>query len=225
MLTLKDFVLFLKNPKTLDQIEIESSKSFIKLICKSFLILFMIDILVGLAISTPLRFLKLFPPQKGIDYTLFMILKITLFLPIIEELIFRLPLRISKSNLAISLSLILFGCLTRLNFYLAISMSIVLFTIIILSIKNESIILIKLNSFTTKYFLQIFYFQAILFGLLHLTNYRLDIQYFYLFPFFIISYILTGCFLGYLRIRYNYGIYLCMSTHIVVNSLYCFVLI
>jgi hypothetical protein len=225
MLILKGFMLFLKNPNALDQIEIESYKSFFILIWKSFLILFLIDILVGLAISTPLRFLKLFPEQRGIDYNLFIILKITLFLPIIEELIFRLPLRISRRNLAISLSLILFGCLTRINLYLAISTSIALFNIIIFFIKDESIILNKLNSFTTKYFLQIFYFQALLFGLLHLTNYNLDIQYFYLFPFFVISYILTGCFLGYLRIKYNYGIYLCMTTHIVVNSLYCLVLV
>lgn len=225
MLSFKGFLLFLKNPYILDQIEIESCKAFFKLIWKSFLIILTIDIIVGLVISTPLRFFNLFPPQREINSSFLIILKISLLLPIIEELIFRLPLRISRLNMAISLSLIVFGCLSVINLYLAAALSIVPFIIIYFIIKKESLFFTKLNSLNSRYFLQIFYFQAILFGLLHLTNYKLEVQYFYLFPFFIISYILAGCFLGYLRIRYNFGIYLCITTHIVVNSIYCLVLI
>ena len=173
----------------------------------------------------PLRYMELFPEQKEINFNLNAYIKFSLLLPIIEESIFRLPLRISRNNLAISFSLILFIILNKLNIYLAISlsMSLLITSYIVISIKPE--ILNKVNSLSKRYFLLFFYIQAIIFGFLHLTNYKLDIQYFYLFPFFIIGYIVTGCFLGYIRVRYSHGIYLCITAHILMNSLYCLTLI
>ena len=224
MIDLRDFISFLKNPDFGKQFEIKSISSFFKLVWKSFLILFAISIITGLGISTPLKYFNLLPPQEEINFSLFNILKISLLLPIIEELIFRLPLRISKVNIATSSSLILFLIFNKLNIYVALSSSIVLFGFLFLRIKKESNILKRIDIFFTKYFSGFFYFQALVFGFLHLTNYRLDFKYFYLFPLFVINQIFTGCFFGYIRVRYTFGIYVCIVTNIVVNSIYCFVL-
>ena len=207
-----------------NQLKIGSFYSFLKLIWVSFVILFLIDIIIGLGISTPLKYFDLFPSQKVYNVTTFNILKISLLLPIVEELIFRLPLRISKVNLAIPLSIFLFLILYKLNIYVAVSLSLILFAAMFTGINKESGILNFADNFFTKYFCVLFYFQAFIFGFLHLTNYNLEYNYFYLFPFFIISFIIKGSFFGYLRIRYNFGIYLCIVSHIIVNSIYSLVL-
>src|ERR1035437_4740903 len=50
------------------------------------------------------------------------------------------------------------------------------------------------------------------------------LRYFYLYPFFAINYIISGLLFGYLRIRFAFGIYLCIVSHILVNCIYCFIL-
>jgi len=186
-----------------------------------------IDIIAGILIVIPLRYFNLFPSLKEFKFTPYNILKITLILPIIEELIFRLPLRISKINLATSFSLIIFLVLNKWcfsNIYLALSFSLVLFLILYIGIRGGFSFLNRLTIFFTNHFWMFFYFQAIVFGFLHLTNYRIDFRYFYLFTFFAINYIISGFFWGYLRVRFTYGIYLCIASHIVVNSIYCLIL-
>jgi hypothetical protein len=154
-------------------------------------------------------------------------LKITVISPIIEEFIFRLPLRISKINFVTSLSLILFLVLNNLcfsNIFLSLSFSLVIFLLLCAGIHKEFNFLNRLVLSFTKHFSRLFYFQALVFGFLHLSNYIVDFRYFYLFPFIVISYISKGCLFGYLRVRYTFGIYLCIASHIVANSIYCLIL-
>ena len=224
MIDFRDFILFLKNPGLGRQFEINSIFSFLKLVWKSFFILLTIAFITGLGLSIPLKYFNLWPPPEDINFSLFNIFKIALFLPIVEELIFRLPLRISKVNLAATLSIILFLILYKFNIYLSLSLSIVLFGFLHLRIKNDSSGLKRIDRFFIKYFFYLFYSQAFVFGFFHLTNYKLDFKYFYLFPLFVANQIFMGCFFGYLRVRYKYGIYVCIVTHIVVNSIYCLVL-
>jgi hypothetical protein len=227
MFHFRDFILFLKNPSFGKQFDIKSISSFLKLIWISFLIILLIDIITGILITTPLRYFNLFPSFKELKFTPLNILKITLVLPIIEELIFRLPLRISKANFITSFSIIIFMFLYKLclsKVYLAISLSLILFLLLYLNIKKESNFLNKLSIFFTKYFRVVFLLQALIFGFLHLINFKLDFKYFYLFPLFAISYISSGYFWGYIRVRYTSGIYVCIASHIVVNSIYCLIL-
>jgi hypothetical protein len=224
MIDIRDFILFMKKPSLGTPIDIISFSLVLKVIWKSFLILFLIDIIIGILISTPLRYFDLFPSQKAFNLSLYNILKVALLLPVVEELIFRLPLKINKVNLSTSFSIVLFLSIYKLNIYLGISLSIILFGILFLLFQERSKILIKVDNFFSKYLNLFFYLQALIFGLLHLMNYDLDLKIFYLFPFYILSQILTGCFLGYLRLKYTYGIYLCIATHIVVNSIYCLLL-
>lgn len=227
MINFRDFAIFLKKPIAKEQFDDKSISSFIRLVGTSFLIILAIDIFTGILISTPLKNLSLAPSLKEINLTPINILKLSLLLPIIEELIFRLPLRISKVNFVTSFTVIIFLLLYKLcksNIYLAISLSFILFLFLYFLIKEESSILNKLSVYFTKYFGIVFYFQALIFGFLHLTNYIIDFKYFYLFPLFVISYISAGCFWGYIRVRYTFGIYICIISHIVINSSYCFVL-
>jgi hypothetical protein len=186
-----------------------------------------IDIIAGILIVIPLRYFNLFPSLREFKFTSSNILRATLIFPIIEELIFRLPLRISKINLATSFSLIIFLVLNKWcfsNVYLALSFSVVLFLLLYIGIIGESSFLNRLTTFFTNHFWMFFYFQALVFGFLHLTNYIVDFRYFYLFPFIVISYISKGCLFGYLRVRFTYGIYLSIVSHMVINSIYCIVL-
>lgn len=224
MIDFSDFVLFLRNPSLEKQFDIKSVSFFLKLVWKSFLILLAGDLILGLVFCGPLIYFKLFPSVKGINFSLLNILKISLFYPIVEELIFRLPLRSSKFNLVISfsllISLLVFKRLVS-NIYLTISLSLVLYFSLSLFFQKDSLLFSKLINFFTLRFRLIFYFQALLFGFLHLTNYNIEIKYFYIFPLFIMNYIFSGCFWGYLRVRYANGIYLCIASHILINSIYC----
>jgi hypothetical protein len=224
MIEIRNFIQFLKQPSIGDQFNIISFSSFFKIVWKSFLILVVIDIIIGLGISAPLRYFDLFPAQKDFSPTLPNILKVSLLLPLFEELIFRLPLKISKINVSTTLSIIIFLSIYKLNIYLGISFSIILFVILLSLFQKETKILINVDTFFVNYFNLFFYSQALIFGFLHLMNYELDLKLFYLFPFFVLSQILTGCFLGYLRLKYSHGIYVCIATHIIVNSIYCFLL-
>jgi hypothetical protein len=224
MIDFNDFIIFLKNPSLEKQFDIKSLSSFLKLVWKSFLILLAGDLILGLVFCGPLIYFNLFPSVKGINFSLLNILKISLFYPIVEELIFRLPLRSSKFNLVISFSILIFLLVFKRlvsNFYLAISLSLILYFSLSLFLQKDSFHLIKLINFFTLKFRLVFYFQALLFGFLHLTNYNIEIKYFYIFPLLIMDYIFSGCFWGYLRVRYANGIYLCIVSHILINSIYC----
>jgi hypothetical protein len=227
MVDLRDFIKFLRDPSLGKQFDIKSISAFLKLVWISFLILLGIDIATGFLILTPLRHFNLLPVLKEINLNPFNFLKATLLLPIIEELIFRLPLRISKVNVITSFSIIIFLFMHKLcisNIYLAISLSIMLFLSLYLCIKEEFNILNKLTIFFTNHFRLIIYSQALIFGFLHLTNYKVDFKYFYLFPLFSISNISSGYLWGYIRVRYTFGIYVCIASHIAVNSIYCLIL-
>jgi Type II CAAX prenyl endopeptidase Rce1-like len=222
MIDFKDFISFLKNPNFVNQIKIGSISSFLKLVWSSLFIILLISIIISLIISAPLSYFKLLPSLKDVSLGPSSILKISLFVPVVEELIFRLPLRANKITVASSLGLLLFLIFKNINFYLAVSLLILLIGYLLLKIKSGSASINLVDSSLSKYFFWVFYFQAVIFGILHLTNFNLNFKYFYLFPFFIITYILTGCIWGYIRVKYTLGIYACIVTHIILNSIYCF---
>jgi hypothetical protein len=224
----KDFWTFFKNPNLIEQIEIDSISHFLKLAWNSILIILIIDVVCGIFISTPLRFYNLYPSVKISEIKNLNILYIALLLPVLEELLFRLPLRSSIINIVIMAGIIFFIFLRScflINVLLALFCSILLVLSLYFILKKKSPFSEIVLFFFEKNFRILFYSQALLFGFLHLTNYNLDFNLFYLFPFVAISYIFIGFFWGYLRVRYSSGIYLCIVSHIVVNSLYCLLIL
>jgi len=223
----KVFLLFLKNPGIDNQVEIESFSTFLKITWKSFLVLLVIDILTGIIFVAPLIHYNLFPSLKPIDFNFYNILKITLIAPVIEELIFRLPLKSSISNVVLSLSLLaslLFRKWVISNILITVFVLLILYFSFLMIIQKTSHLKIILEDLLSHNFRRIFYFQALFFGFLHLPNFNLDFKYFYLFPIFILNYIFIGGYWGYLRIRYSYGLILCISSHILINSIYFLIL-
>jgi hypothetical protein len=219
-----DFISFLRRPSFGIKYELKSYYSYFKFVWNSFLVLTLFSILSGLLISAPLKYLKLFPGQLELDFSWVMIFKITLLLPVVEELIFRLPLKFSKINFSVSAALIFFLIFYRLNLIAAFSLSLFLPASLFLWNRAGSYFPFTSDMSSARIFLLLFYSQAVVFGLLHLGNYKLDYNYWYLFPFFVINQIFMGCFFGYVRVKYRYGILLCIICHIVINSLYCLVL-
>jgi len=227
MVSINDFILFLKNPELKTINEIKGIPDFFKLVWKSFFILILLDLVTGIIITLPLRYFNLLPSLKELRFDTFNILKVTLLLPIIEESIFRLPLRISKINFALSFSLIIFILIKGLNImnvFIALSSSIILFLFLPYFIQRWTALNTTLVHIFTVHFRNIFYLQAVLFGSLHLANFNIEFKYFYIFPLIVINYVLTGCFLGYIRVRFSNGIFLCIASHIFLNSIYYMVL-
>jgi len=220
---LKDFIKFLKSPRNDSQIDIINITSFITVGLYVVLSMILFDLISGIIIS-PLKFLKLTPPLKDFQYNFYNIIRIALILPVIEELVFRLPLRITKNNIIVCISSIIFILFYRNNLLLTSITSLLIILIGLLFLNKDSkFILFFKNLFNSKFAI-IFYSQAILFGGLHLMNYDLDIKRFLIFPFIILNQIVIGLFLGFVRVRYSHGIFICIFSHILVNSLYSLIL-
>jgi membrane protease YdiL (CAAX protease family) len=101
--------------------------------------------------------------------------------PFVEELVFRSYLRFKNNNLAQVISLI--ASLTGKN--------------------NKARTEIALSNFWLNHFSGIFYFSAVLFGFIHLTNYEFNFTILLLSPMLILPQFIAGLFLGYLRIKYD----------------------
>lgn len=221
MTVFEDFILFIKNPGLSPTIEINTFSKGFYILRNIFLLILISNALISLIIITPLDLLNLMPSQKQILDDKFSLIKVILIAPVLEELLFRLPLKISLKNLSISFCMILFVLLSKINYSVAFKGLFVSFVILLPIVNKTNGLSAKTILFYNDHFPLFFYFQACLFGFLHLPNYNLNMQHFFLFPLFIVSYIILGCILGYLRVRYSTGIILCILTHMTINSLYC----
>jgi len=137
-----------------------------------------------------------------------------LFAPFVEELLFRLILRINKKNLIILnisvLVLLIFFIIkrepTRIVFY---SLLTICLSICLIYIK-------QCKSLFIKYFNIIFYIIAGLFGLLHIYNYLgINLSNFILTPLFAIPQFVLGLILGYIRV--NNGFIYAVLFHFLMN--------
>jgi len=101
--------------------------------------------------------------------------------PFIEELIFRLYLRYKYNYMA--------------RFFIFLSL--------IAGVKNQDRFEVWASDFWNKRYLFIFYFSAILFGYVHLSNYPCSIPIIVLSPIIVAPQFVTGLFIGYLRVRHD----------------------
>jgi hypothetical protein len=223
MFLLNDFISFIKRPTIQTPIKLGNILLFSKTILFGVLILILIDITSGFIIF-PLKYFSLFPTLKPFQYNTYNILRVTLILPIVEELVFRLPLRISKINLIVFLSMVCFISLYKVNIFIAGFLSVMIILLGLNLIRSKSIYLVFLNKLILANFPIFFFTQAIIFGGLHLFNYDLLLKNLFILPFIVLGQILTGMFLGFLRVKYSNGIILCISIHILINTLYCLIL-
>lgn len=210
-----DFILFLKRP-TIEYPVSLSFKHSIWLITKSipFFVFFVITCFI---IIFPISVLDLVPemPIRELPKS-FWIIGIG---PVLEELIFRLPLKNYFKNCFISIALLLFALL-RSRIGLPVSLSIALFVVVLphLKIVKENFE-VRFNQFISNNYHVYFYMLTISFGLLHITNFQsLTFVHYLLSPFLVFYQILLGLFLGFVRVNYKEGMIYCILIHSLFNS-------
>jgi len=124
------------------------------------------------------KMVELFKPLPGAV----LIISTVIIIPFFEELIFRLYLRYKNNYL--------------LHFIISL--------VSITGTRNEKKAEKVITSVWKKKYTYIFYFSAILFGIVHITNYKLSYTILLLSPILIAPQILVGLFIGFLRVRYGF---------------------
>lgn len=215
---LKDFYFFLTHPKFNDPPISLSLKKSILLTAKMILLYFGLMILTSLLFIPILKNLNLLP-EKGLRLSQIPLsFKLIFFVPIYEEIIFRLPLKFSKQNLFLSLAALQF-----MFFYHIYS----LFILIIISLTIALIPYMRLIPVTfysrlgliwKKYFPLFYYGLAVSFGLIHMTNFHnLRIAHYLLFPLIVSNQIIMGLIFGYVRVTFKNGFIYSVLLHFLIN--------
>lgn len=149
-------------------------------------------------------------------------LMIAVIIPLIEEIIFRLPLNLKKSSIAFALSILYlrfsgnflthFLDLTKKEDVFKIIITIIIFFTLFLLLNQK-----KLDNLRKNHFRFVFYFIAISFGLIHIINFH-NINYFLilLYPFFVLPQFFMGILIGNIRIKY--GFIWGWALHCLINS-------
>jgi hypothetical protein len=139
----------------------------------------------------------------------FVIIMLVLFIPFVEELLFRLPLRFKKANfIPLALILLFFaGTLLFNKLHLSPVLSILLFIIIVVCIGfcffNRRIAEKWGRILSTNYPLY-FYGVTILFALVHLSNFTYSVSLLLFAPIIVLPQFVGGFFMGYIRIKQGF---------------------
>ncbi len=136
--------------------------------------------------------------------------------PFYEEIIFRSLLRFNKKNLYLfipTISALIAYSLYRSNIIFVIIFSILLSLVLFALIFSGILSIQKYISKKYKYF---FYLSAILFGLMHLTNFKGQISVLIIFsPFLVSPQLFMGAILAYIRTKN--GLIYSMLFHLAIN--------
>jgi hypothetical protein len=143
---------------------------------------------------------------------------IVLMAPVYEEIFFRLLLKVKKINAVIFIfvisGLILYASSkSKTDYVVVFSIVLAMFLCVLFFLKKD-----RIRKFVEKHFAYIFYASALLFGLLHATNFSGDPWKLIAFSFILGGpQIVLGIILGYIRM--NYGLFYSMLFHTIVNSM------
>jgi membrane protease YdiL (CAAX protease family) len=185
--TYTDLMSFLRNPKDESGPKLTVAEKFKKLF--SLLIIEIPIMVVLILLISGLETLGFVDPDnhKIIDmiknYPVLLLLILTVIIgPFFEELIFRLYLHY-KNNYA-------------LHFVISL--------VSLTGVRNEQKAETFLISLWKKRYKFIFYFSAVLFGLIHITNFEFSYTILLLSPILVAPQIISGLFIGFLRVRYGF---------------------
>lgn len=207
----KELIIFFIQPIK-EKYEFGSSINKIKFFLKTFVACLLI--VIFLSIITALIRYKLEIAFKILDIPLSILLFINLLIiPLIEETAFRLPLKLSRINFSLSISIIIFIVVSLIfkvvviNYsdYLheRISISLASFVFVYTGTINRKIYN-KFEKFWTKNYRGIFYSLLVLFVLRHLDNYIIDKNVLLFFPILALPQLVIGIFLSFIRIRIGF---------------------
>lgn len=147
-------------------------------------------------------------------------------IPLIEELIYRLPLKFSPLFLSISIALITYRLISKYFFkslmydLTSYPISRIAFAIVIAflfySIISQEKTSVRINLFWSKHFRWIFYIFTIWFAFIHINNYIPSSYNILLVPIITLPQLILGLTTGYMRI--NYGFVYAFFLHALYNS-------
>lgn len=212
----KEFIKFLKKPELVVPVSL-SPKQSVVLFFKSTSLYFLF-ILICTLFFIPLSLFDLIPelPKRSLSDAYILII----VAPILEELLFRLPLRNFFKNIFFSLAFI-FYALTKTYFGIPATVAIAILIVTLpyfprfIDSHEKSV-----NNFIKKNYPYFFYFAALFFGFLHITNIdNLTTAHYFVSPVIVLYQILLGLLLGFVRVKYKWGIIYSIFMHAVFNSI------
>lgn len=215
---LRHFFYFLSNPKLNEKAVSLSIFEAVKTIVKFILIYYMFVILSMLLVFPILKLLNLVPERSLTISQIPLSFKLIVFVPFYEEVIFRLPLRFSKQNLFLSLSALMFLLFYHtFNTISLICISAVVALIPFFRLIPENFFL-EMERICQRYFPFLFYGIALLFGIVHLSNFvNLKIEHYLAFPLLVFNQIVMGLLFGYVRVNYRNGFIYSVLLHLLIN--------
>lgn len=211
-----DFIRFIKKPECITPVSLKFGQIIVLLI-KS-LLLYLIFIVISVVFFIPLSLFDLIPelPKRQLSDSLWIIG----IGPIIEEMIFRFPLKNFFKNIFISIAILFFVFVKK---HIGIPLTALIALLIallpyILTSKNEGERII--NSLVKNNYPYFFYFITFFFGFLHLSNLNnLTSSHYIVSPVIVLYQILLGLYLGFLRVKYKWGIILSILVHAIFNAI------
>lgn len=206
----------------------QSLKEFFSILGFTIFFLFVNYVAVSLVdlvikFTTNFSFLEVINGAQKVASNQKTVLFFLVFAPVVEELVFRLPLKVSRKNLlisAVSAYILFYLSHKSLASILSANEALKFFGFVlvsfgaIFSLKEH-----RLRSFLNSYFSIYFYTLIIIFGLLHVTNF-LDLipkNLIAFAPLFAFHQVIVGFFLGYIRLKR--GLIWCILLHFSLNLL------
>lgn len=218
------FFQFILNPKQGKNLEFKRHEKLINtfiLFTQNFLLA-----IVAVSISFALRPKNLGIVQLEDIYSpMFFSLVSVIILPLMEETAFRLYLVFKPIFLALSISIISYYYTTfsifetyvtdiKNDFLIRVSISLLIGTISFFLLNKLAH---RIKIFWNNNFKWIFYFSILVFGLVHIMNYEINIYSLLLTPLIILPQLISGSFYGFIRVQY--GIIYGIIAHILNNTL------
>ena len=175
---------------------------------------------------TPVSFLALFEAGGLFEHALddvslnaWNVWMIVLLGPLIEELVFRLNLKVTYINTMVLLILLFMGSFILLeNKILQVILLLIIFSAMVWICRGGETAISSINRFYSRHFRWVFYFSCFAFALLHVGNFDgLNDWAYLLAPVLVLPQLIMGFILGFIRMKYSFlaGVIL----HVTVNSL------
>ena len=155
-------------------------------------------------------------PEKWKENLWFFFMLVAIIAPFLEEVIFRLSLVFNPLNISLSVSTLISLIINKLFCPLISILSFFLVFILIykLALTYEQ----KIIAFWNKNFKYIFYFLALSFGLVHISNYNyIKFSQYFMAPILVLPQLILGFLLSFTRIYYKKGFLICVIIHCLMN--------
>lgn len=204
MTMINPLIRYLKNPEYIYNPYKLNYLSSVGIIGKSLLVYLGFILVSSVIVILPIQLFDLAPAQdiKNLPLTF----KILVFVPLYEELIFRLPLRFSPKNIFISIGTFVCLLLNKVSsIYIGLGIGLIIASIPFFMLPYLNLFK-HIQYLYLKHYKTIFYIFFLGFGMVHLTNYVLtDLYHFLIAPLLVVNQVFMGLLLGFVRVQYKYG--------------------